>query len=137
MTVFLRLSYKCPVSCQICNLNIWIFLSYFLMAYLLLVFGDVCTLTLKSSNLHAPSNGFRGRRWHPTPVPGKSHGWSSLGGLLSMGSQSRTQLKRLSSSSSSSSNGFIGGCYNCPQQCLESLKQFPWQILSINILQEG
>ena len=86
MTVFLRLSYKCPVSCQICNLNIWIFLSYFLMAYLLLVFGDVCTLTLKSSNLHAPSNGFWGRRWHPTPVPGKSHGWSSLGGLQYMGS---------------------------------------------------
>ena len=97
MTVFLRLSYKCPVSCQICNLNIWIFLSYFLMAYLLLVFGDDCTLTLKISNLHAPSNGFWRRQWHPTPVllPGKSHGWSSLVGCSTWGRWGSDTTERL------------------------------------------
>ena len=49
------------------------------------------------------------RQWHPTPalLPGKSHGWRSLVGRSSWAavygvSQSRTRLKRLSSSSSSS-----------------------------------
>ena len=43
------------------------------------------------------------RKWHPTPVflPGESHGWSSLVGCSPWVAQSRTQLKRLSSSSSS------------------------------------
>ena len=42
------------------------------------------------------------RKWQPTPVflPGESQGRGEPGGLLSLGSQSRTRLKRLSSSSS-------------------------------------
>ena len=42
------------------------------------------------------------RKWQPTPVflPGESQGQQEPGGLPSMGSQSWTQLKRLSSSSS-------------------------------------
>ena len=45
------------------------------------------------------------RKWQPNPVvlAGESQG-QELGGLLSMASQSRTGLKRLSSSSSSSSS---------------------------------
>ena len=50
------------------------------------------------------------RKWQPTPVflPGESQG-REPGGLPSMGSQSRTRLKRLSSSSSSSgsSKGYV------------------------------
>ena len=67
------------------------------MAYLLLVFGDNCTLTLKISNLHAPSNGFWRRRWHPTPVllPGKSHGWSSLMGCSTWGREESDTTERL------------------------------------------
>ena len=44
------------------------------------------------------------RKWQPTPVflPGESQRRGEPGGLLSMGSHSRTWLKRLSSSSSSS-----------------------------------
>ena len=44
-----------------------------------------------------------GRKWHPTPVflPGESQGWGSLVGCRLWVVQSRTQLKRLSSSSSS------------------------------------
>ena len=43
------------------------------------------------------------RQWHPTPVllPGKSHGRRSLVGAVYGVAQSRTRLKRLSSSSSS------------------------------------
>ena len=43
------------------------------------------------------------RKWQPTPVflPGESQTQGSLGGLPSMGSQSRKWLKRLSRSSSS------------------------------------
>ena len=39
------------------------------------------------------------RQWHPTPVllPGKSHGWKSLVAAIYGVTQSRTQLKRLSS----------------------------------------
>ena len=46
---------------------------------------------------------FVGRQWHPTPVllPRKSHGRRSLVGCSPWGRQSRTRLKRLSSSSSS------------------------------------
>ena len=42
------------------------------------------------------------RQWHPTPVllPGNSLGWRSLVGCHLGAAQSRTQLKRLSSSSS-------------------------------------
>ena len=42
------------------------------------------------------------RKWQPTPefLPGESQTQGSLGGLPSMGSQSRKWLKRLSSSSS-------------------------------------
>ena len=45
------------------------------------------------------------RKWQPTPVflPGESQGWGEPGGLLSGVTQSWTRLKRLSSSSSSSS----------------------------------
>ena len=44
------------------------------------------------------------RKWQPTPVflPGESQGRGEPSGLPSMGSQSRTRLKRLSSSSSMS-----------------------------------
>ena len=44
------------------------------------------------------------RKWQLTPVflPGESQGWQSLVGCRLWVSQSRTQLKRLSSSSSSS-----------------------------------
>ena len=44
------------------------------------------------------------RKWQPTPVflPGESQGWGSLVGFCLRGTQSRTRLKRLSSSSSSS-----------------------------------
>ena len=44
------------------------------------------------------------REWQPTPVflPGRIPGTGEPGGLPSMGSQSRTRLRRLSSSSSSS-----------------------------------
>ena len=48
------------------------------------------------------------RKWQPTPVflPGESQGWQrSLWAAISGVAQSRTQLKRLSSSSSSSSQG--------------------------------
>ena len=50
------------------------------------------------------------RQWHPTPVflPGESQGWRSLVGCRLWGPQSRTQLKRLSSSSSSSSRQVHG-----------------------------
>ena len=43
------------------------------------------------------------RKWQPTPVflPGESQGWGSLVGCLFGVAQSRTPLKRLSSSSSS------------------------------------
>ena len=43
------------------------------------------------------------RKWQPTPVflPGESQGWQSLVGCHLWGPQSRTRLKRLSSSSSS------------------------------------
>ena len=43
------------------------------------------------------------RQWHPTPVllPGKSHGQRSLVGCIYGVAQSRTWLKRLSSSNSS------------------------------------
>ena len=43
------------------------------------------------------------RKWQPTPVflPGESHGWWSRWAALSGVAQSRTQLKRFSSSSSS------------------------------------
>ena len=42
------------------------------------------------------------RKWQPTPVflPGESQGWGSLVGSVCGVAQSRTQLKRLSSSSS-------------------------------------
>ena len=51
------------------------------------------------------------RKWQPTPVflPGESQGWEP-GGLPSMGSHSRTRLKRLSSSSSrKTATGFTCG----------------------------
>ena len=43
------------------------------------------------------------RKWQPTPVflPGESQGWGSLVAAVYGVTQSRTQLKRLSSSSSS------------------------------------
>ena len=43
------------------------------------------------------------RKWQPTPVflPGESQGWGSLVGCVYRVAQSRTRLKRLSSSSSS------------------------------------
>ena len=50
------------------------------------------------------------RKWQPTPVflPGESQGWREPGGLPFLGSQSWTWLKRLSSSSSSSSGkGYV------------------------------
>lgn len=56
--VFLGCHIKCPVSCQICYLNIWIFLLTFLWLIFLPVFGDNCTLTLKGSHLHTPANQF-------------------------------------------------------------------------------
>ena len=45
----------------------------------------------------------RRRQWHPTPVllPGESQEWGSLVGCRLWGSQSRTRLKQLSSSSRS------------------------------------
>ena len=44
------------------------------------------------------------RKWHPTPVflPGESQGWGAWWAAIYGVAQSRTQLKRLSSSSSSS-----------------------------------
>ena len=44
-------------------------------------------LEFRYSNKHLVVSYWR-RQWHPTPVllPGKSHGWRSLGGLQSMGS---------------------------------------------------
>ena len=44
------------------------------------------------------------RKWHPTPVflPGESQGWGSWWAAVYGVAQSRTRLKRLSSSSSSS-----------------------------------
>ena len=50
----------------------------------------------------------RRRQWHPTPVllPGKSHGWRSLVAAVYGATQSRTRLKWLSSSSSSSNHSF-------------------------------
>ena len=46
------------------------------------------------------------RKWQPTPVflPGESQGWRSLVGCLSEVAQSRTRLKRLSSSGSNVTN---------------------------------
>ena len=51
------------------------------------------------------------RKWQPTPVflPGQSQGRGEPGGLPSMGSHSRTRLKRLSSSSSWSGREDQGG----------------------------
>ena len=52
------------------------------------------------------------RKWQPTPVflPGESQGWGSLVGCVYEVAQSRTWLKRLSSSSSSDS---LKKCYPC------------------------
>ena len=51
----------------------------------------------------------RRRKWQPTPVflPGESQGQGSLVGCVSGVAQSRTQLKRLSSSSSRKSSVFL------------------------------
>ena len=62
------------------------------------------------------------RKWQPTPVflPGESQGQGEPGGLPSMGSQSRTRLKRLSSSSKALSTHSI---FLHPQWCPWSLKK--------------
>ena len=50
------------------------------------------------------------RKWQPTPVfAWRIPGTGEPGGLPSMGSQSQTRLKRLSSSSSRNTKGFPGG----------------------------
>ena len=55
-------------------------------------------------------NGWR-RQWQPTPefLPGESQGWGSLVGCRLWVSQSRTRLKRLSSSSSERAKGWRKG----------------------------
>ena len=51
------------------------------------------------------------RKWQPTPVflPGESQGWGAWWAAVYEVAQSWTRLKRLSSSSSSGSQGFPGG----------------------------
>lgn len=53
---FFRLPHKCPTSCQMYYLNIWIFLLAFLWLIFLLIFNDDCFLALNGSDLHALSN---------------------------------------------------------------------------------
>ena len=53
------------------------------------------------------------RKWQPTPVllPGESQGWGSLVAALYGVAQSRTRLKRLSSSSSSKDLSYSSSCH--------------------------
>ena len=59
------------------------------------------------------------RKWQPTPVflPGESQGWGSLMGCFYGVTQSQTQLKRLSSSSSSSIQCFPGSSAGKESTC--------------------
>ena len=54
------------------------------------------------------------RKWQPTPVflPGESQGWGSLVAAVSGVTQSRTRLKWLSSSSSSSRGKWVKNYFN-------------------------
>ena len=79
------------------------------------------------------------RKWQPTPVflPGESQGRGSLVGCRLWVAQSRTGLKRLSSSSSSSSSisGFVSQFWNWPPPFffLSKCENMRWYFLMLNI----
>ena len=60
---------------------------------------------------------------HSSVLAWRIPGMGEPGGLLSMGSQSQTQLKRCSSSSSSSTPSIKSGVISCPQLILSTRPQ--------------
>ena len=76
----------CIFSCSYCP---WSYCSFWVFCLFVLT---ILLWSLKKSTIFISKTSWyaiiRRRQWHPTPVllPGKSHGWRSLGKLRSMGS---------------------------------------------------